>query len=93
MGETFNPVGYALVFPRTMTFSYHLAFNQVLQYLKEQGDLDSIFDRQLAMPKCASDVGVVAQVTVVIFIDSYDQDAHCALCCIRRFLLALTLSL
>lgn len=66
MGETFNPVGYALVFPRAMTFSDHLAFNQVLQYLNEQGDLESIFHRQLAMPNCASDVGVVAQVSVMI---------------------------
>ena len=64
VGETFNPVGYALVLPRTLAFSDHLAFNQVLQYLSEKGDLDSIFDRQLAMPNCASDVGVVSQVYI-----------------------------
>ncbi len=62
VGEIFNPVGYALVMPRIPTFADHLAFNQVLQYLKERGDLDLIFERQLAMPNCASDVGVVAQV-------------------------------
>ena len=63
VGDIFNPVGYALVFPRSKTFTDHLAFNQVLLYVREQGELQRIIERQVAMPKCASDVGSLPQVS------------------------------
>ena len=57
VGEIFNPVGYALVFPRSDYFQDYLAFNQVLLYVQEQGEMQPLIDRAVAMPNCASDIG------------------------------------
>jgi len=62
VGQLFNPVGYALVFLRSATSTDYLAFNQVLQYVKEQGELDVDIQRQLSPPTCTSDIGTVPQV-------------------------------
>ena len=65
VGEIFNPVGYALVFPRTATSTDYLAFNQVLQYVKEQGELDRIIQKHVSMPDCASAVPPSTVIKVV----------------------------
>ena len=56
VGEIFNPVGYALLFPRTATMTDYLALSQVSQYVKEEGQFDSILKKHLAMPPCSSEV-------------------------------------
>lgn len=62
VGDIFNPVGHALVFPRSVTSQHHLAFNQFLIYAQEQGEFGHIIKRASVVPECASGVGVVPQV-------------------------------
>ena len=47
-GEMFNPFGYALIMPRVEGVpAKHIAFSQVIQYIKENGQVMHTFH-----PKC-----------------------------------------